>query len=286
VVYSGHPDEASDWVKASKTIRRLEKIGGRPSQILTDFAAMEILMSAMEHTQRKIGEESSKLFYHAIWPRWSTAWESVSDPAELATIVTRQIVSQVAEALSGSPAVHHPEEVYLIPSLQEDRINTGDMVDIEEGTYVVLTPRCNPANGAYPNNIMLARCTSPIPKWAEAKGGLSGNSDARKKAASLIKDFATQGHSLNSHFLPPCGLDGPWLVEFKDVLTVPSARVAELIAMRKRSIAAFFVPNLVQRYAAYIGRIGQPDLDVKLLRDQCLRGPNNVAETAPAATQA
>lgn len=51
-------------------------------------------------------------------------------------------------------------------------------------------------------------------------------------------------------------------------MTVPAIQVPDLLAARFASISSSFVPNLVQRYAAYLGRIGQPDLDCDLLRDQ------------------
>ena len=41
--------------------------------------------------------------------------------------------------------------------------------------------------------------------------------------------------------------------------------VDKLIAGRLCSIAPQFTPNLLQRLAAYLGRIGQPDLDIEIL---------------------
>jgi hypothetical protein len=55
-------------------------------------------------------------------------------------------------------------------------------------------------------------------------------------------------------------------VQFKEIMTVPSERVPELLKTRFASVASQFVPNLVQRYSAYLGRIGQPDLDVEILK--------------------
>jgi hypothetical protein len=40
----------------------------------------------------------------------------------------------------------------------------------------------------------------------------------------------------------------------------------DLLKNRFASISPAFVPNLVQRCAAYLGRIGQPALDVDQLR--------------------
>ena len=61
--------------------------------------------------------------------------------------------------------------------------------------------------------------------------------------------------------------DRGWLIS-KRSLTVPSTEVAMLLEGRFASVAGQFVPNLVQRYDAYLGRIGQPDLDSDVLRAQ------------------
>ena len=51
-------------------------------------------------------------------------------------------------------------------------------------------------------------------------------------------------------------------------MTVGNSEVPSLLENRFASVASQFVPNLVQRFAAYLGRIGQPDLDCDVLREQ------------------
>jgi hypothetical protein len=232
------------------------------------LAEHESLMSAMEVTRRRIAQESAKIFNQSIWPRWEDAWKRMDGHDVLAGVITRQIVSHVSEQLSLPPNYYHPEEFYVVPPLTSDRLDTGDLVKANDLICVVVTPRCNMARDSYPNHLMLAVCKPMEDIWTAMRIRFNGD---EKKQAAATKDlhlYASQGHSTGTHFLPPCGGKGPWLVDFKEVMTVSSSQAAALLETRFASIAPQFIPNLVQRYAAYLGRIGQPDLDCDVLRAQ------------------
>jgi CheY-like chemotaxis protein len=267
VVYSGYPQEASEAVQASQ-IRIIPKKGGGAMEALHWLAGHESLMSAMEIMRKKIAEESAKLFSESIWPRWENSWKDIKDGDALAGVITRQTAFHVAEQLGMPPAYHHPEEFYIVPPLATDQLGTGDLVRIENTVFVVVTPRCNMARDQYPTHIMLALCKTMEGAWAGMRDGFGGNHDKRERAAGTLHSFATQGHSTSTHFLPPCGAEGPWLADFREIMTVSSEKVPELLKTRFASVASQFVPNLVQRCSAYLGRIGQPDLDFDILKAQ------------------
>jgi CheY-like chemotaxis protein len=266
VVYSGHPDEASELVKSSE-IKRILKAKGGAMEALLWLAGHDRLMSAMESTKRKIAQESARLFSKSIWPRWKNALKSIEDPDVLAGVITRQTASHVAEELARPPAYHHPEEFYIVPPLS-DRLGTGDLLRLGDVVFVVVTPRCNIARDSYPNYLMLAVCQPMDEALTTMRTQFGDSKTKQEKAERELHNLATQGHSIASHFLPPGSGFGPWLVDFKEIMTMPSTEVEKLLAGRFASIAGPFVPNLVQRYAAYIGRIGQPDLDRDILRVQ------------------
>lgn len=266
VVYSGYPQEASEGVRASP-IKVMMKTGGGAMTALRWLADHEPLMSAMEASGRKIATESARLFTRSIWPRWSKSWQAGHAADEhLTNVITRQLASHVAETLGVPETDYHPEEFYQVPSLHDDRLATGDLVGCQDNVWVVVTPRCNMARDKYPAHIMLAMCR-PVGTWNDLVTKFkSGDSKKLESAEKDLRNFATQNHAIATHFLPPFGGHGPWLVDFKEIMTVPSAEVPALLKGRIASISTSFVPNLVQRYAAYLGRIGQPDLDCKVMR--------------------
>lgn len=269
VVYSGYENEASEAVRRSN-IRVQSKQGGAASNILAMFAEQAELMIAMEATRSRIARETARLFNQSIWRRWETRWSNEPDREMITGVIARQTASHIADALAQPPVSHHPDEFYVVPALFAERLDTGDLVNLDGQIHIVLTPRCNMANKP-PSHIMLAVCNS-MPDWAEWKDRLlNGNSDKKDKARRALRDHATQGHGVATHFLPPLDGSGPWLVDFQEVRALRAEEVPALLSSRIASVAPHFVPNLVQRYSSYLGRIGQPDISADILSDLCKR---------------
>jgi hypothetical protein len=266
VVYSGYIQETSELVRRSE-IRVIPKAKGGAMEALHWLAGHDRLMSAMEATRKDIGRESARLFSQSIWPRWKNTLKSIEDTEVLAGVITRQTASHVAEQLGMPPAYHHPEEFYIVPPLS-DRLGTGDLLKMANDIFVIVTPRCNIARDSYPNHLMLALCKPMDGVWTGIRNQFGGDVKKQEKAAKELHLYATQGHAISTHFLPPGRDFGPWLVDFREIMTVPSTEISKLLEGRFASVAGQFVPNLVQRYAAYLGRIGQPDLDCDVLRAQ------------------
>ena len=265
-VYSGYETEVSEEVKASN-IKVARKEGGASIAILEDLEKQAGLMAAMEQMRCKVAQETSLLFNRSIWPRWEERWAKREDREMIKEIITRQTVAHVADALSQAPA-HHPDEFYVVPALYSDRLETGDLLTHDNETLIVLTPRCNLANSKLPTKIVFALC-APCEAWTKWQGDLVGSGKTKGKAEDDIGKHATQGHAIATHFIPPLDTRGPWLVDFRELRVVDSSKVAELLQQRIATVAPQFIANLVQRHAAYIGRIGQPDIDAALLVELC-----------------
>lgn len=265
-VYSGYDGEASEEVCASN-IRVLGKKGGGGAEILQAFAEEADLMAAMEMTRTRIAEETARLFNKSIWKRWQDRW-STENREVIAGVIVRQTVSHIADSLGRPPENHHPEEFYVVPGVFEERLDTGDLLEFDGEVCVVLTPRCNMANKP-PTHVTLAVC-NVFAAWEQWKQDfVGGNAKQKERAERDLKSHANQGHEIASHFLPPLNGRGPWLVNFKEVRTVALDDVAALLGRRFATVAPPFVPNLVQRYSSYLGRIGQPDISADVLIGIC-----------------
>ena len=53
------------------------------------------------------------------------------------------------------------------------------------------------------------------------------------------------------------------MVQFREVVTRPLAELNACLDKREASIALAFLPNLIQRFGAYISRTGQPNIDIR-----------------------
>lgn len=249
-------------------IKTFSKDVDQRSGVLPWLCSHAELIKILGEAQNKIQSETSNLFHKSIWKRWQNRTSTDSEVLERA--ITRQIVAHLSEMLTISPESEGllPEEFYVAPPIRTN-LHTGDLLALEEGVFVVLTPRCNMANNSLPPYILLAKCDDGHNDWESIITGLAPGASKTKsdKAKDKLKALSTQEFQISSHFLPPLGDEGPWLVNFKHVITHPSSDVENLLEHRFASIAPHYIPNLVQRFSSYMGRIGQPDLSIEHLAE-------------------
>ena len=251
-------------------VKIIEKEGGEYPEIFEWFYKEAPLIGVMISVRKDLMRETAPLFQKSILPHWEASEGFREKDDDLHKIILRQIVSHLAERLSlplfGAPK-HHLQEVYFRPPLREDRLHTGDLVRYEGGVHVIVTPQCNMVN-VDPENFLLAKCNELSAKMDEIRTLLAGGGDKQKRGKQCLSDFASQQVPASVHYLPPCGDDGPWMIDFKVVQSVPQRMKETLLANRFASLTPQFIPNMIQRFASYIGRHGQPDLNTDELVEQ------------------
>jgi hypothetical protein len=248
-IFSGHVGEAAEFV-ATTPIRIFRKEASELKRIIDWLCEHEQLMTAIDEVSMDMRRETARVFTGMIWRRWDKTKELKLTAEVLRQVVTRQVISHIAEQLSlplNNAPPYHPYEFYFEPPLRQDRMHTGDMLSLYGAIYVILTPQCDMVR-EYPIKVLLAKCDE-IPNWGKTR-------DREKRR------YAAQGHENKSHFLPACGERGPWLVNFKCLITIDGAEFQDLLGSRFASIAPQFVPNLIQRFSTFIGRIGQPEIEI------------------------
>lgn len=227
------------------------------------FVEQAPLMAAVRETRKRIQAETADIFFKAIWPRWSQNGASTPGRDDLHDVIARQVVSYISEKLTvrgSGPEGHHLHEFYFVPPLREE-LHTGDLIVHNDGVHVIVTPQCNIANG-YPDHFLLAQCKNISGEWAECRRKIADNKGKSSNSVdNTVGKWATQNIDISEHFLPPCDGRGPWLVDFKTIVSVPNAEADNLTENRFASVTPQFIPNLIQRWASYMGRVGQPDLN-------------------------
>jgi hypothetical protein len=248
-IFSGHPGEVAGFV-ANTPVRTFPKEAGQLKEIVDWLCQHAPLMTAVTDVSLDIRRETARVFEGMIWRRWDQTRDLQLSAEVLRQVVTRQVVAHIAEQLSlplNNAPPYHPFEFYFEPPLRQDRMHTGDLLLVDEEVYVILTPQCDMVR-EYPEKVLLAKRREII-GW--------------KKFPKSKKDqYSRQGHAIKSHFLPPCGDKGPWIVDFKFLITKDGPAFHELLPLRFASIAAQFVPNLIQRFSTFMGRIGQPEVEI------------------------
>jgi len=286
VVVSGVPGEIHDVAPGSpiknSPIKILRREGDAYTEALTWLREKTGLMRTLRNAQSSIRQETARLFHRSIWPRWEKRTPGPDKPELPEKAITRQIVCHLAEYLTvtgGTEAFFIPDEFYLDPPMRTERLHTGDLLEHEKQVWIIVTPQCNMANDPYPDNILLAGCRDERQQWKQLITRKEQGGKKQESANRQIRDLVNQGHDISTHFMPPCGDRGPWLVEFKKIKTLHSDKdeVSELLKTRFASLAPQFIPNLTQRFAAYMGRNGQPDLD----RNELVQYMKMLIDTGP-----
>lgn len=270
VVCSGHGGELSIENREKLPVAIITKEAESYTNAFMKLAALKPLMEALGKLNKDVRRHASRVFVTSLWPRWQEHG-AAGDPMGLYQgIFVRQLVSYVAEELSLPGAEsqdHHILEFYFQPPVRTEMLHTGDIVEHDGETYVVVTPRCDLVR-EYPEYLLLAKCESLRGEWKKLKEKIARNNGQVSNSVNKdLKKYATQGWMISQHFLPPCGNRGPWAVDFKSIISVPKKVVIGLLKSRFASIAPQFIPNLTQRCAAYLGRMGQPELSIKSLID-------------------
>ena len=268
VLLSGHPDESRDEIKSSPTLI-LEKAAGTQTTALNWLTEQEPLMAALRSARKEIRTQTAEIFYGHIWKRWQEAKHANAETIRKSLV--RQIISHVGESLLLTPdgaEQHDLIEFYFVPPLNKERLQTGDVCKFDDKVMVILSPKCDMAR-MYPETILVAECKDASVSWREWGTTLSGSAskDKKDRAEAQLTKHARQNIDARRHFLPPCGENGPWLVDFACLTTIPNDNSQNLLAGRIASIGPQFVPNLVQRFTAFIGRVGQPGLSVAQLSE-------------------
>lgn len=235
---------------------------------LSWFASQWPMMEVLEAARSRIRKSGAEVFASRLWPRWAD-YEGLPqmDQDTLAAIVTRQFASHIADLLGlddGSNVDWHPFENYVSPALQDAKPYTGDIFKFDDAYWVVMTPQCDMATGSS-DTVILAHCESGVPNWDENVALLSQalNEKNAERRDKYFRNLVNQNSGPSRHFLPPLFDTHPLMVDFKTLTVRPLQELKDNLDNRIASVATPFLPNLTQRFGAYISRAGQPNLNFR-----------------------
>ncbi len=271
-VISGNPADIAFTLSDTHLVRAFNKDGGTSyDEALNWFGSLWDMMTVLAGARAHIQKSGADIFSKRVWPRWSE-FSSLNSGSvgEITPIVTRQYASHIAELLGTDGPENpgwHPFESFINPALQNDRAHTGDIFNFDGEYWIVLSPPCDMATKKI-KNVILALCTDiGLEKWNENAASMAeAFSDGRQPSGKITKyflDLVNQNGELSKHFLPPIQVGKPLFVNFKEVITKPLEEINGGLNQRIASVAPSFLPNLIQRFGAYISRTGQPNIDIK-----------------------
>lgn len=271
VLFSGWPDEVGPALDELPLIQRLSKSDdGTHEKAVEWLLQNKNLIDATKAAKNKILEHSVDVFSKRILHLWDDPRVKALSVAELSGVFTRQMASHTSEQLGlEEPENHtwHPVETYIIPPLRAKKAHTGDIFEMDDGLWVVLSPQCDMATGKT-HYILLAKCEEQsLEDWNKQVTGYKEpkSNTSQEKCRRFLSDSTNQAIEVSSHFLPPFLGRGPLLVRYGQTKSMERDEVEKCLDLRVASLSAPFISNLTQRFGAYISRPGQPNIGLDYL---------------------
>ena len=166
----------------------------------------------------------------------------------------RYALGHLVAGLDGDETPSYPEEVYLAPPL-DDALTTGSIV-MRKGDntcYVVMTPACDLVlRDGKPNvdSIILAEIVPEETVYA----ALNANAGRQRKLKGNNDKHCY-------HWLPKSKVADGGYLDFRQLQTVPLAKLGCEFERFDTRIAPGFVKDIVSRFSAFYARQGQPVID-------------------------
>lgn len=251
IIYTGQPQDAEDF---SKSFVHVIDKGEGHTPVLKWLSDNKEVFLGIRSAEIAFRRETAKIFFSQIWQRWKFWTEGAKGTGlDVSTSIARHVMAHVHDVLlSADNDSAHPEEAYFIPPLRA-RLDTGDIVTIEDEKWIVVSPRCDLANPKKVDTILLAKCTDISKIW-----------DSSQEKEKELHKITQHSGSAKQHFLFPL-MDnsgqrhGPWMVQFHNIKTIETQDALDrLPRLRFASLSPLFVPSLVERFGSYFSRIGTP----------------------------
>ncbi|MCP1642032.1 CheY-like chemotaxis protein [Pseudomonas citronellolis] len=224
-----------------------------------------------------------------LWSHVDEFWKKTAPlcaPAELAYLLARRLgnalrgssIREFLEPTRGSVDVIHPVEMYVWPPMG-DKIQTGDLLKVEDSYFVVLNPACDFAQSKV-EFVMLAECV-PLKDCKEhidliATKGDGKTADGNQIGAlkSLISDNrgGKKVQPERYKFLPGTVFLEDLVIDFQRIRTLGFDDAGLAAVDRVATLDAPFVESLLSKFSRYYGRIGTPNLDSGNLAKEVVDG--------------
>lgn len=259
-IMSGYLQEYEETEEEMAPVRKFDKETDQYPVVLEWFNGLKQLIMISSQARERLREVYADLFHRALWKNWHAGTLG----AESIDAKVRHLVTLISEEMTAGSAAKllWPEEFYVRPALHT-RLLTGDLLRIDDAVYVVVSPPCDLANTDNPESILMALCGDGYSNYnSEVADKLDSDKTPEKMRQYLCQDKVPP----SLHFLPKHSEMGPWFASFKQLKCISRADLgnegmADLLATRFASVSPLFVPNLTHRFASYLGRPGQPDID-------------------------
>jgi CheY-like chemotaxis protein len=257
-IYTGQSGDADISAEQSNFIKVIDRSAMTERELLESFVKEEELINSIISIKDNFSKSKATFFYSSIWPRWKF-WLTGNQKKEITeTALIRHMATHLHASFLNETNEVHPEEYFFVPALNS-KLDTGDILKVEDDYYILVTARCDLARGEN-ETFHLVKLSCIQEKWTKLIENDSSTSRGK------ISNIVSHNKSPKCHFIPQIQLTdtealGPFLASFNFMQCHENTSVksAELLDSRIATLTNEFVPSLVERLGSYFARIGDPD---------------------------
>ena len=256
-IFTGTPD-----TEHSDPIRVYKKGETRQEEILNDLCAVSDtgLFNVLGGTGI-IEKVMTQVFWKNLYPQIELWKSKKAHGIDTEKVLLRYAVSHIQELIDSEVPGYITEEMYIKPPISQDIKTGGIYKSSKDGRFcIVLSPPCDLAihGGKFKTDRILV---CEIADHDEVNKKIASKSKKNKKTdiQNAIKNNFTEYY----HWLPCNTLFCGGYINFRNVITYPPEEFIAEYGSPVVKVQEYFVKNILNRFAAYYARQGQPDFDFK-----------------------
>jgi CheY-like chemotaxis protein len=213
---------------------------------------------------------------HIFWKNLADSydlWLTIKDSEKL---LLRYTLMHVVEFLNrnecGEFELYHPNETYIIPPIDINKILTGDILKDKRDSisFIVLTPLCDFAYNKA-ERIIICQIESLTKSILQKKLKLIKKNTETEKNTTDVKNIIKNNYSNKYYFLPKTDKFDGGLINFQKVSSLRSKQIQEQF-YKTATISHYFIKDIISKFSYYYSRQGSPDYDIMKILKEMLNG--------------
>jgi hypothetical protein len=172
----------------------------------------------------------------------------------------------------GEFELYHPNETYIIPPIDINKILTGDILKDKRDSisFIVLTPLCDFAYNKA-ERIIICQIESLTKSILQKKLKLIKKNTETEKNTTDVKNIIKNNYSNKYYFLPKTDKFDGGLINFQKVSSLRSKQIQEQF-YKTATISHYFIKDIISKFSYYYSRQGSPDYDIMKILKEMLNG--------------
>lgn len=204
-------------------------------------------------------------FYSKVISRHLDVWRArgATDSARTEKALLRFAANHIIKAIDFDSESVFPEEVYVFAESDQTVLTTGSILRrmSDDGLFLILNPACDLVLHEEKRKAVKLLSVQIDPIDSEITDVVSGTKPKERKIQKLEQLSRNHGGE-PKHYLPPSTLFPGGFAQFRKIELIDFSDVGSAFTIEHAQVAAPFIRDIQFRFSSFLGRQGQPEIEV------------------------